>query len=251
MVLNRKKAYFCGMGIEKHVHISDVKIRFQHSNKAKRLSISVKPFTGVKVTVPQSVSLKDAERFVREKQNWITKAIQKVQKRENDFTVFTEKTRFVTRKHALAILRSESNHIRVRVANALISVKVPLSIPMRNDLVQLAVRRGIEKAWYMEAEEHLPQRLEYLAEQHGFNYQNLQIKNTKSRWGSCTGTDDISLSLHLMRLPDLLIDYVLLHELCHTIHKNHGKGFWVLLNHVTGNARGLDKMLSEYTIRIY
>ncbi|HIP35703.1 MAG TPA: M48 family peptidase, partial [Crocinitomix sp.] len=59
------------------------------------------------------------------------------------------------------------------------------------------------------------------------------------------------LSLHLMRLPEYLIDYVILHELCHTIEKNHGKYFWALLEKVSPGARKLAKELKKYNARIY
>ncbi|MCW8824058.1 MAG: M48 family metallopeptidase, partial [Ignavibacteriaceae bacterium] len=59
------------------------------------------------------------------------------------------------------------------------------------------------------------------------------------------------LSIHLMRLPDHLINYVILHELVHTVHHNHSERFWSLLNSVTGSAKNLDKELRKYRIAIY
>ena len=54
-----------------------------------------------------------------------------------------------------------------------------------------------------------------------------------------------------MQLPDHLIDYVILHELTHTVHKNHGPDFWQKLDEVSGNARGLDKQMRQYHTGIY
>lgn len=81
-----------------------------------------------------------------------------------------------------------------------------------------------------EAKKILPQRLEELAKKHGFKYEKVAIKNAKTRWGSCSYRNNINLNLHLARLDSDLVDYVILHELCHTIEKNHSARFWALLH---------------------
>ncbi len=77
-----------------------------------------------------------------------------------------------------------------------------------------------------QAEQLLPQRLEALASEHGFEYKDVAIKQLKSRWGSCDQQKHIVFNLFLMQLPWELIDYVILHELTHTRHLHHGPKFW-------------------------
>ena len=77
------------------------------------------------------------------------------------------------------------------------------------------------------------------------------MRNSKTRWGSCSYENNINLNLHLMRLPNHLIDYVILHELVHTKIKNHSKDFWNLLDVVTGNAKNLDRELKNHHTKIY
>ena len=98
------------------------------------------------------------------------------------------------------------------------------------------------------ARRHLVERLNYLADRYGFEYNRVFIKNQKTRWGSCSGQNNINLNVNLVRLPEELIDYTLLHELVHTRIKNHGKQFWAQLDRLLGDARKLDRALSEYNL---
>lgn len=95
------------------------------------------------------------------------------------------------------------------------------------------------------AKEYLPKRLDELAKMHGFKYRRVFIKNMRTRWGSCSFFNNINLNLNLMKLEDGLIDYVLLHELCHTVEKNHSNSFWNLLEKHLPEAKSLRKHLKN------
>ena len=85
-----------------------------------------------------------------------------------------------------------------------------------------------------EAKRVLPAMVERLAKQHNFNYGRVTIRATRSKWGCCTAQNNLSLSLFLMTLPTHLQEFVVLHELCHTVHHNHSAEFHALLDRVTG-----------------
>ena len=86
-----------------------------------------------------------------------------------------------------------------------------------------------------------------LAQKYGFTYESVKINSSKGRWGSCSAKRGINLSYFLVLLPQHLIDYVLLHELCHTREMNHGEKFWSILNSVTsGRAHELREELRKY-----
>ena len=85
------------------------------------------------------------------------------------------------------------------------------------------------EAMRKEAKELLPRRLSELAERYGFNFGRIFIKHNSSNWGSCSARGNINLNLNLVRLPQLLRDHVILHELCHLRHPNHGPEFHALL----------------------
>lgn len=100
-----------------------------------------------------------------------------------------------------------------------------------------------------EAKRRLPEIVARLAHRHGFKYGTVRVKVLKSKWGSCTARGDLNLSLFLVRLPDYLIEYVVLHELCHTVHMNHSALFHSLLDGVTeGRHRALNRELREHRL---
>ena len=94
-----------------------------------------------------------------------------------------------------------------------------------------------------EGRKKLVSRLNELSEKHGFRYNKVFLKNQKTRWGSCSAKNNINLNMNLIRLPDEMIDYVLLHELVHTRIKNHTKEFWRELDRLVGDAKAQNKRL--------
>ena len=83
----------------------------------------------------------------------------------------------------------------------------------------------------------------------GIGYNRLSIRATRSRWGSCSSEGNISLSLYLAELPDELIEFICLHELCHRLHPNHSPEFHTKLNQlVDGREKELLKMLKKHRI---
>ncbi len=103
-----------------------------------------------------------------------------------------------------------------------------------------------------QAKQFLPKRVEALAHKFGFGYNKITVKDIRSRWGSCSSLNNLNFSIYLMHLPDELVDYVILHELCHTVHRNHGPHFWALLNTCTaGKARYLSAQMDKYSLKLF
>lgn len=237
---------------EKLIYIDGVgNILFKHSYRARHLNIIVKPFTGAKITVPIGVSLSTAIRLANKKKLWLKKHLERMKKVEKNLTRFDENSGYSTKHHQLFLKSEKRNNISVSLSNGKINVTYPEEMDAHSSEVQTAIRNGIERALKLEAQSYLPQKVKLLADKFGFKYNRITIKNIKSRWGSCSRKNNINLSLHLMRLPEHLIDYVILHELTHTVHLNHSTNFWHLLDNVTGRARKLDKELKNYSISIY
>jgi predicted metal-dependent hydrolase len=236
---------------EQILDIKGVEVTLFKSQRAKSLNITIKPFSGVRVSVPASISFEKAKEATKQRIEWIKSHLSKMQKAEDLFTVFKLDTKFQTRTHHLQLRVSENEILKSTVRNNLIDVSIPQSNAVEDAEVQNEIRKAIERAWRKEAEEYLPKRVSELANIHKFEFNKVSVKNSKTRWGSCSFDNSINLSLHLMRLPDYLIDYVILHELVHTKVKNHSRDFWQLLDLVSGNAKKLDREVKDYRIQIY
>jgi predicted metal-dependent hydrolase len=174
-------------------------IKMERSSRAKHISVSVRPYRGVRVAVPRGVSFARAESFARSKAGWIKKNVAKMEQMERAARILSEKS--------------------------------PLD------------RRAAGK--------QLVDRLDSLALKHGFQYNRVFIRNQKTRWGSCSGKNNINLNVNLVRLPDELRDYTILHELVHTRIKNHGKRFWAQLDRLLGDAAKLDRALNDYNFLLF
>ena len=150
-------------------------------------------------------------------------------------------------------MRSRNISIRVHPVKG-VSVTVPYMLPYaaarlffeaRRDWIIQTMARQKEKykdvhmpspdeieVLRKKAKAELPPRLAVLAERYGFAYNRVTIKHNATNWGSCSARSNINLNLNIVRLPKVLQDYVLLHELCHLRHQDHGHGFHLLLEHV-------------------
>ena len=171
-------------------------VSFCSSLRARRLSISVIPFQGVRVSVPAGMSLTRAEQAVRTRKAWIE-------------------------KHRLDIQEIE-----------------------KNCLVLLQQAEAVNPH---EARKALIFQLNQLAERHGFSFNRVFIRRQRTRWGSCSAANNISLNIKLTLLPDELRDLIIVHELVHTKVKNHGQKFWQLLENLVPGSRNLDRELKSYS----
>ena len=98
------------------------------------------------------------------------------------------------------------------------------------------------------ARKMLIDRLIKISKKTGLSFNKVSIRNQKTRWGSCSFANNISLNIKLINLPEKLIDYVIYHELVHTVEKNHSSNFWNLLNHYLPESKKLNKELNNYVI---
>lgn len=241
MRIDERELFFEGIG----------NIIFRKNPRAKRLVIRVRPNGKVSVTIPYLVSYRQASLFVEKKADWILKIQKKFKKDIDSFTIFKEGTEFSTVHHKMQIQKYPGTQVRKKKANGTVIIQIPAVDNIESRTIQDKIRKFIMDIWREEAREILSKKVEELAAKHNFRYSGIKIKNMKTRWGSCSKRNTINFNLHLVRLPENLQDYILLHELVHTVHKNHGKEFWKMLNELTIDAKKLAKELKSLNIEIW
>jgi len=175
-------------------------VLFERSKRARHVNISVKPFKGARVAVPNRVSFNKAEAFVRTKIDWIKMQLEKMKQYEQEYN-FTS-----------------------------------------------GVNDNIDKT---QAKSILIGRLKYLARKHGYTCNKVFIRNQRTRWGSCSHKNNISLNMKLVLLPEELMNYVILHELVHTHKKDHGKAFWTEMDKFVGDGNKMSLRLKKYGLGLY
>lgn len=104
---------------------------------------------------------------------------------------------------------------------AILREKLPI-----NDPSTQRARDAKKKILMKQAKEYLPYRLEYQAKRFGYSYARCRLTHANTRWGSCSTSRTISLNIGLMKVPEKLRDYVILHELAHLNHMDHSAAFW-------------------------
>ncbi len=202
------------------------------------------------VTMPGDLPVAKALKFIAQKKSWIIKHQQHFREKEENKTFFDAESVYAICQYRLITMQHASDHFRITVSDGTIMVYHPGDQTISDHRFQEVIRRGVTEALRMEAKQYLPGRVNELAKRHGLTFNRVFVKNAKTRWGSCSTHKNINLNLHLMRLPQHLRDYVILHELAHTVHGNHGKAFWQFLDQLTGNARTLEKELKTYQVEL-
>jgi predicted metal-dependent hydrolase len=207
------------------------KIEIQRNARARRLRITIKP-DHLRLTLPPYATQQEGLDFLNLMREKIKQKQQKIQK---TIRCIDEKKPLKTLTFITAVQPSDREKVFFCLKNNILHIEYPKNENPCTETMQTVFRKGVDFFLRKEAKRILPSRLRQLAELHGFKYSDVKIQSSKTRWGSCSGRKSINLSYFLLTLPPHLIDYVLLHELCHTVEMNHGERFWKLMDKVTDN----------------
>ena len=118
-------------------------------------------------------------------------------------------------------------------------------IPQDNNIEKDAATLALEKRYRDAAREYIPKRVEYYHTLTGGSYEKITIRDQKTRWGSCSNNGTLSFNYRLMLAPPRVLDYVVVHELCHLTHMNHSREFWDMVASILPEYKEYRKWLKE------
>lgn len=207
-------------------------ITLRRSAKASNVRIRVAPDGRLRASLPLYAPVFLVKRLLKN-----SRAQLRAMLAEQHTSVF-EHGMQIGKSHTLLVREVTAIEPSAKRHNLQIIVSLPATMPLSHPVATRVARDVVIEALRIEAKSHLPKRLAYMAEKHTMPYEKVRFSHASGRWGSCSSNGTISLNIALMKLPFELIDYVLIHELCHTKEMNHSKDFWDLV----ANADPLYKM---------
>jgi predicted metal-dependent hydrolase len=196
----------------------------------RTISLHITPNASILVKAPRFVSDREIQKFISQHTEWIEKHTEKIkQKKTNKQT----DEYFYLGKH---VSFAPGNYTEISVTDDKLFFPQALLFRKEKELTD----------WYIkQARKIITEQTVFYAEQMQTTYKEISFSDTKSQWGRCTHDNRLQFSWRLVMAPLLVINYVVVHELSHTIEKNHSRGFWSLVRRFNPSYRQQIKWLSD------
>ncbi len=190
-----------------------VNCRVNRNPRSTRLKLTIRPGGSVLLSAPRSARQADVEAFARSSATWIMQRLPELPQRPDELHLQALNERWLVDFDPRARRLSASDG----------TVTLGGTDLNGSNVSQL-------RDWLMKrARDHLPGQLATLSEATGLGYDRVTVRGQTTRWGSYSSRGTVSLNFKLLFLPDDLVRYVLLHELCHGVHLNHSPAYWELV----------------------
>ena len=217
-------------------------IILRRSARASYVRIRVAPDGRLRASLPLYAPLFLVKRLVKTSREQLRSLLAE----HHQTSSFTDGMR-VGKSHTLTVRPVSGQTCKASRHGQRIIISLPQGKTLADHDVARTVRAKVGEALRIEAKSYLPKRLRFLADQHGFDYNKVRFSHASGRWGSCSSNGTISLNIALMKLPFELIDYVLVHELCHTVEMNHSRAFWTLVETANPEYKAHRTLLKKET----
>ena len=205
------------------------------TNRKKSASVQVVD-RQVQVIIPRALSDERIEQIVRDKTPWIRDKLRKqalLKPTKVKEHVSGEAFSYLGKNYRLKVVQGSSEAVKLTLGK----LAVGASADIKQELT----------SWYMQhAEKRLNEKVGRFAQVIGVAPKSVKVKNYKSRWGSCSTSGDISFHWAIIMAPHYIVDYVVVHELCHMHHHNHSPAFWQRVEKVLPNYRDCRDWLKHH-----
>lgn len=214
-------------------------MKIKRLRSARHLRLRVLDNGDVVVTCPIRAPQRYIDEFVADNHDWITEHRTKAQVKQGALTAERDRLFFRGREYDFRLTVSASQKAGVVVEGGKLLVTA-------QGEEHAVVRELLEKWYRQQAEIHFKKRLPLLADLVNRDVKTVTIRSQRTRWGSCSSRDTISLNWRLIMAPDSVSDYVIYHELAHLTHMNHSGRFWRLAEEYCPNYVAAEKWLKEH-----
>ncbi|MEA4982706.1 MAG: SprT family zinc-dependent metalloprotease [Paludibacter sp.] len=202
--------------------------------EVKHARVRVSEDGRIRIILPLNFSEKEVESLIRKKQRWIEKHLE----------FFEKMSRIELQRNQILLYGNRYSYFYdTNFENKVVVNHEYKTIRAKRDLLDKPIQEKWGKAI---AKKHISKRIDELAGKLGFSYNRLYIRNQKRKFGNCSKDKNISINWRLIKSPLFVIDYILIHELVHTIEMSHTKKFWTLLRSYYPDYKDAIDWLDKY-----
>ena len=207
------------------------------SSRAKYIRIKLSNTGLLSLVIPTRAKLKDGQDFIQSKVAWIEKQLKTTKIRSDNLPDLLDLKLMQETWNIIYLIDKNTQHLYL-------SEETENTLSIKGNIKdKVLVRKAINKWCQNKAKLIFNKMLSDLAIKHGFHYRKLMIRSQKTRWGSCSTHKNISLNSKLLFFDKEIVQYVMIHELCHTKEMNHSKYFWKLVKDCDPNYLNNRKQL--------
>ena len=198
-------------------------------SRRKSVAIKIDEKGNIYFLCPNKFATKNINKILEEKKEWIQKTVNKVVEKRNKFEPYYNYNKIIFLGVSYKIKQTKN---LIKIGDT--------TLKFRGNNIKNALKK-----WLIKQSVYLSERLEYLAKIYNFSYKSTTIISARKKWGSCDNYKNIGLNFRLIMLSKDCIDYVCIHELCHTQYMNHSKNFWNCVKNIMPNYKDIQNKIKE------
>ncbi len=210
-------------------------------SKRRTIALIVETDGSVTVRAPLRTTDRSIMKFVEEHTGWVESKQAKIREAvpiQSKQYLPGESFLYLGQSYPLEIVRDQKRKLMLEDGFKL------------SESMQANAKQVFQNWYRQEAGRIIPERVQRFADNHQFSYKKIRISSARTRWGSCSASGTLSFSWRLIMTPLDVVDYVIIHELVHTIHHNHSKQFWAMVERLLPDYRERRKRLKQFAQKV-